>query len=68
MASGLLTGGHSRAYRSDNFSIREKMKKLIPACQSGLTFLFVSHLLALRHLREIKSVQGKFDYQRKGEQ
>ena len=41
------------------------MKKLIPACQSGLTFLFVPHILTFRHLREIKSVQGKFDYQRK---
>ena len=41
----------------------EKMKKIIPACQSGLTFLFVLHLLTFRHLREIKSIQGKFDYQ-----
>lgn len=41
------------------------MKKIIPACQSELTFLFVSHLLTFRHLREIKSVQWKFDYQRK---
>ena len=40
------------------------MKKLIPACQSGLTFLFVSHLLTFRHLREIVSqgnliIEGK---------
>ena len=25
----------------------------------------MSHLLTIRHLREIKRVQGKFDYQRK---
>ena len=34
----------------------------------GLTFLFVSHLWTFRHLREIKSVQGKFDFQRKEKQ
>ena len=41
------------------------MKNLIPACQSGQTFLFVSQLLTFRNLREIKSVQERLDYNRR---
>ena len=47
------------------FLKREKMIKLVSACQSGLKTLHCVTLLTFRHLREIKSVQGKFDYQRK---
>ena len=58
--------GKGRAKKSW-FCILGQILKIFPACQSGCTFLFASHLLTSRHLKEKinSSVWEKFDYHKK---